>query len=97
MRYAQGGGLTPGEQEKREGLRLEAAERFASGEKSEVIAKELRVSSRSVRRWRHAWQQGGVQAPAFEGAGVRRVAQCTAMGLAGTGVEARAAGARVER
>jgi putative transposase len=62
MRYAQGGGLTPGDQEKRERLRLEAAERFARGEKTEVVAKELRVTSRSVRRWRHAWQQGGVQA-----------------------------------
>lgn len=29
MRYVQGGGVTPGEQEKRERLRLEAAERFA--------------------------------------------------------------------
>ncbi|MFB8177642.1 winged helix-turn-helix domain-containing protein [Streptomyces sp. NPDC055966] len=62
MRYAQGGGVTPGEQEKRERLRLEAAERFARGEKTEVIARELRVTSRSVRRWRCAWQLGGGQA-----------------------------------
>ncbi|MFD7603448.1 helix-turn-helix domain-containing protein [Streptomyces mirabilis] len=60
MRYAQGGGLTLGDQEKRERLRLEAAERFAHGEKTEVVAKELRVTSRSVRRWRHAWQSASV-------------------------------------
>ncbi|WP_407940856.1 helix-turn-helix domain-containing protein [Nonomuraea antri] len=32
--------------------RLKAAERFAQGEASSVIAKALRVSVRSVRRWR---------------------------------------------
>jgi putative transposase len=51
-----------GEQEKRERVRLEAAERFARGEKTDAIEKESRVTSRSVGRWRHAWQQGGVQA-----------------------------------
>lgn len=62
MRYAQGGGLTPGEQEKRERLRLEAAERFACGDKTEDIAKDLRVTARSVRRWRRAWGEGGADA-----------------------------------
>ncbi len=37
MRYAHGGGLTPKEQEKRERARLEAAERFARGEKTEAV------------------------------------------------------------
>lgn len=62
MRYAHGGGLTPKEQEKRERVRLEAAERFARGEKTEVVARELRVTSRSVRRWRREWEQGGADA-----------------------------------
>ncbi|MFJ9382046.1 winged helix-turn-helix domain-containing protein [Streptomyces sp. NPDC101455] len=62
MRYAHGGGLTPKEQEKRERVRLEAAERFARGEKTEVVARELRVTSRSVRRWRREWEEGGTGA-----------------------------------
>ena len=62
MRYAQGGGPTPREQERRKRLRLEAADRFAWGEKTEVIAWDLRVTSRSVRRWRRAWEQGGADA-----------------------------------
>lgn len=62
MRYAHGGGLTPKEQVKREWVRLEAAERFALGEKSEAVARELRVTSRSVRRWRREWAEGGAEA-----------------------------------
>ncbi|MFF8032120.1 helix-turn-helix domain-containing protein [Streptomyces sp. NPDC016626] len=37
-------------------LRLQAAERFAQGDASAVIAKDLRVSVRSVQRWRHVWE-----------------------------------------
>ncbi|GAB2996442.1 hypothetical protein GCM10023080_073230 [Streptomyces pseudoechinosporeus] len=44
MRYAHGGGLTPKEQQKRERVRLEAAERFARGEKAEAAARDLRVT-----------------------------------------------------
>ncbi|MFD9825508.1 winged helix-turn-helix domain-containing protein [Streptomyces violascens] len=62
MRYAQGGGLTPVEQEKREAVRLEAAGRFEAGAGTAMIAAELRVTDRSVRRWRAAWRQGGVAA-----------------------------------
>jgi transposase len=62
MRYAQGGGLTPKEQEKRERLRLEAAGRFARGDQSEAVARNLRVTARSVRRWRRAWEEGGADA-----------------------------------
>ncbi|MFE7478586.1 helix-turn-helix domain-containing protein [Streptomyces sp. NPDC057575] len=46
-------------QDFREELRLQAAERFARGEGSTAIAKDLRVSVRSVQRWRHAWAEGG--------------------------------------
>ncbi|MFI6038040.1 hypothetical protein ACIBBD_28550 [Streptomyces sp. NPDC051315] len=45
MRYSQGGGLTA-ERQHREELRLKAAERFAQGEASSLIAKDLRVSVR---------------------------------------------------
>lgn len=35
---------------------LETAERFARGEKSEAVARDLRVTSRAVRRWRREWR-----------------------------------------
>ncbi|MFI2207761.1 DUF6417 family protein [Streptomyces sp. NPDC020192] len=43
-------------------MRLEAAERFARGQNAEAVARELRVTSRSVRRWRREWH-----APPAEG------------------------------
>ncbi|MFF3558241.1 transposase [Streptomyces tsukubensis] len=42
MRYPQGGGLTAERRQFHEELRLQAAERFAQGEASPVIAKDLR-------------------------------------------------------
>ena len=45
MRYAQRGGYTPAEQQRRERLRLEAAERFARGDGINEIARELRVGA----------------------------------------------------
>ncbi|MFB7739730.1 winged helix-turn-helix domain-containing protein [Streptomyces sp. NPDC056112] len=62
MRYAQGGGLTAERRAFRERIRLEAAEQFVAGVKTAVVAKELRVSERSVERWRRAWREGGAQA-----------------------------------
>jgi transposase len=62
MRYAQRGGYTPAEQQRRERLRLEAAERFARGDGVREIACDLRVTECSVRRWRRAWRAGGAQA-----------------------------------
>src|SRR6516164_7644159 len=47
MRYAQGGGLTAEGRRRRQ--QVPAA----------VIAAQLRVSERSVRRWRQAWQAAG--------------------------------------
>ncbi|GAA2630594.1 hypothetical protein GCM10010307_22480 [Streptomyces vastus] len=52
MRYAQGGGLTDERRAFREKSRVEAAERFAQGYENAVIAHDLRVSVRSVQRWR---------------------------------------------
>jgi putative transposase len=60
MRYADGGGLTAQRRAVREVLRLEAGERFARGDRTSDIAKGLRVSVRSVERWRHNRREGGM-------------------------------------
>uniref|UniRef100_UPI0004C73D5D helix-turn-helix domain-containing protein n=1 Tax=Streptomyces sp. NRRL F-2580 TaxID=1463841 RepID=UPI0004C73D5D len=62
MRYPEGGGLTAERRGFREEIRLEAGVRFVAGEKTAVIAKDLRVSVRSVERWRRAWREGGMEA-----------------------------------
>ncbi|GHH62787.1 transposase [Streptomyces umbrinus] len=62
MRYAQGGGLSDARRQFREGIRMMAAARFARREQSSGIARELRVSVRSVQRWRRLWDKGGPQA-----------------------------------
>jgi transposase len=72
MRYAQGGGLTAEGRRRREQVRLEAARRFEQRVPSAGIAAELRVSERSVRRWRQAWQVGGPAGLASRG----QAAQC---------------------
>ncbi|GGX56179.1 helix-turn-helix domain-containing protein [Streptomyces noursei] len=59
MPYAQGGGLRPHEQAERERVRILAAEGFERGEKNAAIAKRLRVSVRSVERWRRSWRDNG--------------------------------------
>lgn len=59
MKYAQGGGLTGAERAARERIGLQAVERFESGEKNREIAAALRVSERSVERWRRAWRERG--------------------------------------
>jgi transposase-like protein len=58
MRYAQRGGYTPAEQERREQLRLQAAERFTRGDSIREVARDLRVTEVSVRRWHRAWRAG---------------------------------------
>nr|WP_258017942.1 helix-turn-helix domain-containing protein [Streptomyces noursei] len=67
MRYAQGGGLNAERWQAREQIRLEAAGRFARGEKNARIAKELRVTERSVERWRRRWHEAGEQGLASRG------------------------------
>lgn len=59
MRYAQGGGLTDAGRAARERIRLQAVERFEGGEKNREIAAALRVSERSVERWRRQWREAG--------------------------------------
>jgi len=56
------GGYAPAEQQRRERLRLEAAGRFAAGGRVSEIARDLRVTPGSVRRWRRAWRHGGTTA-----------------------------------
>jgi transposase len=62
VRYAQGGGLTPTEQQAREWVRLEAGARFERDEKTADIAAALRVGRRQVEKWRRAWREGGLDA-----------------------------------
>src|SRR5256885_10568338 len=71
MRYAQRGGYTPAEQQRRERLRLEAAGRFARGDAIGEIARDLRVTEGSVRRWQRAWRGGGGGALRAPGPGSR--------------------------
>jgi hypothetical protein len=49
-------GYTPAGQQRRERLRLQAAGRFARGDKTSEIADDLRVTEGSVRRWHIAWR-----------------------------------------
>lgn len=69
MRYAQGGGLTPRARAAREELRFAAAELLRGGMSPRQVAAELRVSVRSVCRWRVALAEGGEQALASKGPG----------------------------
>jgi transposase len=71
MRYAQGGGLTAEGRRRRELVRLEAVKRFEQRVPAAVIAAELRVSERSVRRWRRAWLAGGPAGLASKGQAAR--------------------------
>src|SRR5687767_7594872 len=62
MRYAQRGGYTPEEQEWRERLRMQAAERFDRRESIKAGAEEFRITVPTVRRWRRQWREGGAEA-----------------------------------
>ena len=54
-------------------VRLEAAEMFAQDADMRQIARLLRVSAKSVYRWRRAWRAGGEAALAFKGPGGERL------------------------
>jgi len=71
MRYAQGGGLTAEDRRRRELVRLAAVESFGRRVPIADTAAELRVSERSVQRWRRAWEAGGVPGLASKGQGAR--------------------------
>src|SRR2546421_12728223 len=94
MRYAQGGGLTAEGRKRREQVRLDAARRFEQGAPAAVIAAELRVSERSVRRWRQAWQAAGPAGVGSRGAGAQGRLGGQPPAAVGLGVGARAPGGR---
>jgi transposase len=71
MRYGQGGGLTAEGRRRRELVRLAAVEKFEQRVPVAVIAAELRVSERSVQRWRKAWEAGGAPGLASRGQAAR--------------------------
>lgn len=71
MRYGQGGGLTAEGRRRRELVRLAVVEKFEQRIPVAVIAAELRVSERSVQRWRRAWEAGGAPALASRGQAAR--------------------------
>lgn len=53
----------------REALRFTAAERFERGDDVGEIARELRVTRKSVNEWKRAWRVGGAEALASKGPG----------------------------
>lgn len=69
VRYPDSGGLSPVARLGRELVRLQAAGLFAEGVSSVEIAGRLRVTAKSVRAWRRAWSEGGVDALASKGPG----------------------------
>jgi transposase len=71
MRYAQGGGLTAEGRRRREQVRLAAVGKFEQRVPVPEIAAELRVSERSVQRWRRAWEAGGAPGLASKGQAAR--------------------------
>ena len=71
MRYAQGGGLTAEGRRRREQVRLAGVELFEQRVAAADIAAELRVTERSVRRWRQSWLTGGLPGLASKGQGAR--------------------------
>ena len=71
MRYAQGGGLTAEGRRRREQVRLAAVEKFEQRVPVADIAAELRVTERSVRRWRRAWESCGTPGLASKGQAAR--------------------------
>ncbi|MFF4519429.1 winged helix-turn-helix domain-containing protein [Streptomyces mirabilis] len=62
MRYADGGGLTPVRRQRRETVRMQAAELFEQNIKPPEVARRLRVSPKSAYQWQQMWRDGGVQA-----------------------------------
>nr|WP_067136930.1 winged helix-turn-helix domain-containing protein [Streptomyces yokosukanensis] len=62
MRYPDGGGLTAEQRKRREEVRMRAVGLLEKGMKVPCIARELRVSEKSVHQWRRVWKAGGREA-----------------------------------
>src|SRR5712691_980452 len=69
MRYPDGGGLSPEGRGRREMVRLQAAQMFEQGIDPVQVARQLRVSAKSVYQWRRRWRAGGPAALASRGPG----------------------------
>ncbi|MEU1006586.1 winged helix-turn-helix domain-containing protein [Streptomyces tibetensis] len=67
VRYAQGGGLTDAERAAGSGCGWRRWPGFEDGERNRDIAVMLRVSERSVERWRRQWREGGAAGVASKG------------------------------
>ncbi|WP_456302777.1 IS630 family transposase [Streptomyces mirabilis] len=67
MRYADGGGLTAAGRQRRETVRMQAAELFEQRIKPPEVARRLRVSRKSAYQWHQVWRDGGVQALSSRG------------------------------
>jgi putative transposase len=72
MRYADGGGVAAKERVRREALRIQAAELFATGAGALEVAKRLRVTPKSACQWRRDWAVGGTAALTSKGPGGQR-------------------------
>ncbi|MFL1431316.1 MULTISPECIES: winged helix-turn-helix domain-containing protein [unclassified Nocardiopsis] len=62
MRYPTGGGLTAAQRQRREAVRLAAAEDFEAGATDIEVARTYRVTRMSAWRWHHALKTGGREA-----------------------------------
>ncbi|MER5503683.1 MULTISPECIES: winged helix-turn-helix domain-containing protein [unclassified Streptomyces] len=62
MRYPDGGGLSAEQRRRREEVRMRAVDLFDEGVEVPCIARELRVSEKSVYQWRRTWRTGGREA-----------------------------------
>ena len=69
MRYPDSGGLSAQGRVRREMVRLQAAGMFEQDVRPALIARELRVSTKSAYQWRRRWRAGGPAALGSRGAG----------------------------
>ncbi|MET7898262.1 winged helix-turn-helix domain-containing protein [Streptomyces mirabilis] len=69
MRYPDGGGLTAEERDRRERVRLAAADLIEAGVSDREVARRFRVTRMSANRWRRALAAGGRQALVSKGPG----------------------------
>ncbi|MEU6369978.1 helix-turn-helix domain-containing protein [Streptomyces sp. NPDC046931] len=67
MRYPDGGGLTAEQRNRREEVRVRGVDLFEEGVRVPRIARELRVSEKSVYQWRRAGASGGREALRSQG------------------------------
>ncbi|MFI5888439.1 winged helix-turn-helix domain-containing protein [Streptomyces sp. NPDC051554] len=67
VRYPDGGGLTAEERDRREQVRLAAADLIEAGASDREVARRFRVTRMSANRWRRALASGGRQALVSKG------------------------------